>query len=133
LAEGLRPWQPKKFFRSVRPNEPNAILIQTGTYDALEGMSYRQIAMVGLSAQKSQGHGGRRADPGPAVSAVVAVEPPNSKELFDSLDTTLAGLAQLAPALNLDVPLAEIEKSVNRAIQNFDAREPSHVLESDIA
>ncbi|MBZ5605408.1 MAG: PIG-L family deacetylase, partial [Acidobacteriia bacterium] len=132
LREGLRPWQPKKFFRSARPNEPGAIPIQTGAFDPVSGMSPRQIAAAGLSFQRSQGHADRRADAGPAVSSVIPVEPAGSKELFDTLDTTLSGLAQLAPSLNLDVPLAEIEKSVARAIQDFDARDPSRVLEPDV-
>jgi LmbE family N-acetylglucosaminyl deacetylase len=130
-SEG-RPWQPAKLFRSVRPDEPGAIKIDTGIYDPLIGMSYRQVAAIGLSYQRSQGHANRRADPGPAFSAVIPVEPAETKDLFDGLDTTLAGLAKLARDLNLEVPLEEIEKSVNRAIEDFDARAPSKVVEPQI-
>jgi LmbE family N-acetylglucosaminyl deacetylase len=136
LREGLRPWKVKKLYRSVRENEPGAFKIDTGAYDPLIGMSYRQVAAVGLSFQRSQGHAGRRAEPGTAISAVALIEPSVSERqetsLFDGLDTTLTGLAQLAPSLNLDIPLGEIEKDVARAIAEFDARDPSRVLEPHI-
>jgi len=136
LREGLRPWKVKKLYRSVRENEPGAFKIDIGAYDPLIGMSYRQVAAAGLSFQRSQGHAGRRADPGPAISAVALIEPAVSERqetsLFDGLDTTLTGLAQLAPSLNLDIPLGELEKDVARAIAEFDAREPSRVLEPHI-
>jgi LmbE family N-acetylglucosaminyl deacetylase len=133
LGDGLRPWQVKKLYRSVRENEAGAIKIDTGIYEPLIGMSYRQLAAIGLSFQRSQGHAGRTADPGPAISALTLVEPPaGKKDLFDGLDPTLTGLAQLAPSLNLDVVLGEIEKDVARAIQEFDARDPSRVLEPHV-
>src|SRR5258706_9899853 len=68
FREGLRPWQVKKLYRSVRDNEAATLKIDTGVYDPLLGASYRQIAGAGLSFQRSQGAGGRRADPGPGIS-----------------------------------------------------------------
>jgi LmbE family N-acetylglucosaminyl deacetylase len=140
FREGLRPWQVKKLYRSVRENEPGTTLkIDTGTYDPLIGASYRQVASTGLSFQRSQGSGGRSAGPGPAISAVELVEsaiggkPASETSLFDGLDTTLRGLAKLAPSLNLEKPLGEIEKAVAGAVESFDAREPSRVLEQHIA
>ncbi|MGD1091402.1 MAG: PIG-L family deacetylase [Bryobacteraceae bacterium] len=139
LREGLRPWQVKKLYRSVRENESGATLkIDTGAYDPLIGMSYRQIAATGLSFQRSQGSGGRRADPGPAISAVALVEnalgekSARETSLFEGLDTSLKGLAKLAPQLDLEPALGEIEKDVERAIEAFDARDPSRVLEPQI-
>jgi len=133
--DGLRPWQVKKLYRSVRENEPGAtIKIDTGTYDPLLGASYHQIANIGLSFQRSQGSGGRRASAGPAVSAEELVEtkvggkPSKEQSLFDGIDTSLRGLAKLVPSLNLEAPLVEIEKEVGEAIAEFDARDPSAVL-----
>jgi LmbE family N-acetylglucosaminyl deacetylase len=139
FREGLRPWQVKKLYRSVRDNEPATIKIDTGGYDPLLGSSYRQIADTGLALQRSQGAGTRRAEAGPAISAVTLVQSAvvdkseQESSLFDGLDTTLRGLAKLAPALNLDAPLGEVEKEVAHAIESFDARDPSRILEQHVA
>ncbi len=140
FSEGLRPWQIKKLYRSVRESGAGATLkIDTGTYDPLLGASYRQVASLGLSFQRSQGSGGRRAGPGPAISAVELVQNAVSKNsaheqgLFDRIDCSLSGLAKLAPSLNLAVPLSKIDQQISAAIQNFDARDPSRVLAPYIA
>src|SRR5499426_4808842 len=45
LKEGLRPWQVKKLYLSVRESESSATLkIEVGAYDPLLGRSYREIA-----------------------------------------------------------------------------------------
>src|SRR5438128_7309850 len=72
--EGLRPWQVKKLYLSVRENEPSTLKIETGEYNPLLGRSYRQIAREGLSYQRSQGSGQGRVPPGSALSAVQLVE-----------------------------------------------------------
>jgi LmbE family N-acetylglucosaminyl deacetylase len=144
FLEGLRPWQVKKLYRSVRANEPATLKIDTGGYDLLLGASYRQIANIGLSLQRSQGAGTRRADLGVAISALALIENtlPSSAQgeksqpeggLLEGIDTTLRSLAKLAPALNLDVPLGEVEKDVASAIEKFDPRDPSRVLEQHVA
>ena len=139
LREGLRPWQVKKLYRSVRDNEKSTLKIDTGVYDPLLGASYRQVAGAGLSFQKSQGSGGRLVAPGPAISSLELVKstlPPNAApelSLFDSMDTSLRGLAALAPSLHLEIPLGEIERDVTNAIQEFDARDPARVVEPHIA
>ena len=58
LQEGLRPWQVKKLYLSVREREQIATLkIDVGAYDPLVGKSYREIARDGLSHQRSQAQG----------------------------------------------------------------------------
>ncbi|HTS77197.1 MAG TPA: PIG-L family deacetylase [Bryobacteraceae bacterium] len=137
FREGLRPWAVKKLYRSTRPADAGALRVDTGVYDPQIGMSYAQIAAAGLRLQRSQG-AGRRVLPGPAISALALIataaggKPAQESTIFDGLDTTLRGLAELAPALHLDPALAEIEKDVTRAIEEFDARDPSRVLEPHI-
>jgi LmbE family N-acetylglucosaminyl deacetylase len=139
LREGLRPWQVKKLYRSVRPDEKGAVKIDTGVYDPMLGASYRQVAAAGLSFQRSQGSGGRLVASGPAISAVELVKsglPPSTGPelgLFDSLDTSLRGLAAIAPSLHLEIPLGEIDRDVMNAIQEFDARDPARMVEPHIA
>src|SRR5499426_1858725 len=101
LQEGLHPWQIKKLYLSVRESEPIATLnIDVGAYDPLVGKSYREIARDGLSYQRSQGAGQVRAAPGSSLSRVMLADSAipkvaNEKSLFDGMDTTLLGIAQL--------------------------------------
>src|SRR5499426_1513187 len=101
LQQGLRPWQVKKLYLSVRESEPIATLnIGVGAYDPLVGKSYREIARDGLSYQRSQGAGQVRAAPGSSLSRVMLADSAipkvaNEKSLFDGMDTTLLGIAQL--------------------------------------
>ncbi len=135
----LPPWQIRKLYVSVRDNEPRTVVVDVGAYDALLGMSYRQAASAGLNFQRSQGAGGRRADPGPGqsswqiVKTALGATPPSEQTVFDGIDTSLTGLAKLAPALNLVAELAAIQSNVDRAIAEFDARTPSTVVEAYLA
>lgn len=133
----LPPWQIKKLYLSVRENEPHTVTADVGAYDPLLGMSYRQAASTGLSFQRSQGAGGRRTDPGPALSAwqIVKTTLPKAEReqsVFDGIDTSLRGLAKLAPSLNLDGDLGRAQDAVERALRYFDARAPWRVVESDV-
>jgi len=131
LAEGLRPWQVKKLYLSVRESEPTATLkIDVGAYDALLGRSYGEIAREGLGNQRSQGAGQVRLPPGSAMSGVQLVDSviprvENEKSLLDGLDTSIAGMAKLAgPSLNIAPELNAISGRVEAAIKSFDARSP---------
>jgi len=131
FKEGLRPWQVKKLYLSVRGNESGATLkIDVGEYAPLMGMSYREIARDGLSHQRSQGAGQVQAPPGSALSAVRLAESAipkieNEQSLFDGLDTTIAGMAKLSgPSLNIAADLTEISNRVESALRKFDALKP---------
>ena len=138
LQEGLRPWQAKKLYLSVRENEPIATLnINVGTYDPLIGKSYREIARDGLSHQRSQGAGQVRAAPGSSLSRVMLADSAiprveNEQSMFDGMDTTLPGIAQLAGATNFSPALTEISHHVEASIRKFDALQP-WVVASDLA
>ena len=109
IAEGLLPWQAKKFyidhvcpFRSNEcPPENYTIKLATGERDSLLGMTYLQFAMEGLRHQLSQGAGGWSVDAGPHFAfykLVDTVLPGDDKarheqDFFDGIDTTLPGLA----------------------------------------
>jgi LmbE family N-acetylglucosaminyl deacetylase len=129
LKNGLRPWQVKKLYLSVRENEPSATLkIDVGAYDPLLGRSYREIARQGLSYQRSQGAGQVKSPLGSSLTGVQLVETAipkieNEKSLFDGLDSTIAGLARFAgSSLNISSDLAEISRQIETAINKFDAR-----------
>ncbi|MGH9767713.1 MAG: PIG-L family deacetylase [Blastocatellia bacterium] len=138
FKEGLRPWQAKKLYLSVRESEPIATLkIDVGEYDPLAGKSYHEIARDGLSHQRSQGAGQVRAAPGSSLTAVtladsVITKVENEKGLFDGIDTTIAGMAKLAGSTNISPELTEISNRVEAAINKFDARQP-WVVASELA
>lgn len=139
LREGLRPWQAKKLYRSASAAEPGAIEIDTGVYNPLLGESYRQLASEGLRFQRSQGSGLRPAAPGPAISALLLLDsamtrkPERDTAIFDGIDTSLIGLAALAPLLHLEIVLEEVAKDIAAAIDEFDARDPSRVIGPHLA
>jgi LmbE family N-acetylglucosaminyl deacetylase len=136
FKEGLRPWQVKKLYLSVRENEITesnpGLKIDTGAYDPLIGRSYREIARDGLSHQRSQGAGQALAQPGSSFSAVILAD--NAipkvmfeKSIFDGLDTTITGMAKLAGSFNIYADLNVIDNRIESMIKNFDARKPSAV------
>jgi LmbE family N-acetylglucosaminyl deacetylase len=138
LQEGLRPWQVKKLYLSVRDSEPIATLkIDVGAYNPLVGKSYREIARDGLSQQRSQGAGQVRAAPGLSLSGVMLADSvmpkvENEQSMFDGIDTTILGIAQLAGGTNFSPELTEISQRVEAALSTFDALKP-WVVASDLA
>ncbi len=137
FKEGLRPWQVKKFYRSVREAEASTLKVDVGAYDPLLGRSYREIARDGLAHQRSQGGGAARVAPGSAMSSWLLEESlvgKNEKEtgIFDGLETTILGMAKLAGSTNVNAELTALNNSVETAIKKFDARQP-WVVASDLA
>ena len=140
LAAGLQPWQPKKLYISrsrwrrnttETPDTP-MLKIDTGEYNALLGLSYAQIARQGLSFQRSQGVGQTRAPKGSSVAelrlvdTILADQQEPEEGLFDGIDTTIAGMAKLAPVLKAE--LTQLQESIDAAIDDYDARHPWTVV-----
>jgi LmbE family N-acetylglucosaminyl deacetylase len=124
---GLAPWRVRKFYQSVRGNEPSTLTIDVGQYDPLLGRSYREVAMEGYGLHRSQSVGQARPAAGTATTAVALVETsfPRSgaeQSLFEGLDGTLRGLAALAPGVGIEADLGQVEEAVTVAIERFDAR-----------
>src|SRR5262245_295609 len=129
FKEGLRPWQVKKLYRSVRENEPATLKVDVGAYDSLTGKSYREIARDGLAHQRSQGAGTARVAPGSGMSSWLLEESlvgksETEKSIFDGLDTTILGLEKLAGPANISAELTAINDNIEAAIRKFDARQP---------
>jgi LmbE family N-acetylglucosaminyl deacetylase len=137
FKEGLRPWQVKKLYRSVRENEPSTLQADVGAYDPLMGKSYREIARDGLAHQRSQGAGQVRAQLGSAMSSCLLEESVIGKSekeqsIFDGIDTTILGMAKLSGSTDISPELNAINARVQAAIGKFDARQP-WVVASDLA
>ena len=110
IKEGLEPWQAKKlyvgnvcgFMASTCPDENWTVKLNTGEEDPLLGMSYWQLAILGLRHQKSQGLGDINFPNGPRYAYYKLEDAAlpkttdavgHEKDLFDGIDTSLSGLA----------------------------------------
>ncbi len=147
IAEGLRPWQPKKLYmNNIRPAwkpEDEALMtlmVDSGIYDPLLGRSYAQIAREGIGYQRSQGTA-KRARPAGAYrryyrlvkTALPGYSAQREDTFFDGLDTSILGMARLSGA---HVPswfstgLNQIHTAVEATVSTFDARAPEHIVSS---
>jgi LmbE family N-acetylglucosaminyl deacetylase len=139
IAEGLEPWQAKKFYignvcgfgAMTCPDADWTIKLNTGAPDPQLGMSYIEFALKGLKHQLSQGAGNWTVDPGDrftfyklADSVLPSTLDKNGheKSFFDGIDTSLAGLAtrQMLEEKNLSAlrpQLAEISREVAQAAE----------------
>jgi len=147
IAEGLRPWQPKKLyignvcgFGAMTCDAADYTLrLNTGTTDPVLGASYIQFAMQGLRHQLSQGSGSWTVDPGDRYTFYKlvdsAVESPKDKDghennFFDGIDTSLPGLVsrlgeqeKKAPWLRAELEsiAAEVRQATNRSESESDS------------
>jgi LmbE family N-acetylglucosaminyl deacetylase len=107
VKEGLRAWQPKKFYfsagfgRVVAPAGVRMVSVNSDAYDPLLGRTYAEIGSIARSNHKCQGMGQLLALPGPAVMRYQLSETtiPGEKDkdeasLFDGVDTSIPGLSQ---------------------------------------
>jgi LmbE family N-acetylglucosaminyl deacetylase len=142
IAEGLRPWQARKLYVSASggggvaapTKEGTSLRVETGRYDALFGRTYYEIAMEGRSQHKSQQEGrlelrGRRAS---GVRLLESRVPASGSEqsIFDGLDVSIAGIAQLTGLRDASIAeaLKEIQQSAARALAEYDALDPRQII-----
>jgi LmbE family N-acetylglucosaminyl deacetylase len=121
IAEGLLPWQAKKFYignvcgfgANTCPDADWTLKLNTGEKNADLGMSYIQFAMQGLRHQMSQGAANWTVEPGDRFTfykLVDSVIPStldkngHEKSFFDGLDTSLPGLASRLGSEEKNVP-----------------------------
>ena len=136
IAEGLRPWQPRKLYRTGGRGADNAVTmqVQTGVLDPVIGRTYAAIAAEGRSQHKSQEMGG--IEPlGPSASGLHLIESrgvPVAKEvsIFGGLDTTIPGLPALMglPPGTLTSELGAIDAAAREALRDFRALEPERIV-----
>lgn len=139
IKEGLRAWQPQKFYFTVGfsgSREPASqaskpLTINLTGYDHLLGHTYAEVGAEARSMHKCQGMPQLLALPGPSsisyelVESLVPVSPRPSQEaaLFDGIDTSIAGLARFAgakPPRELTQGLSAIAGAVQLAQRRYD-------------
>lgn len=123
IAEGLRPWQPKKvYIGGVRENEDWTVRIDSGEYSARLGDSYDNVARYGLSFQRSQNSGRFTPGAGPNVGYYKLVGASGAKEasVFDGIPTSIEAAVGATGK-----PIDEI---VARAMAEFRMNDPSAIV-----
>ena len=145
LAEGLRPWQPKKFYfsagfpfgfgRASSTPDPDMTRIDLGGYDPLLGRTYAEIGSHARSMHKCQGISPLIMMPGPSTATyrLVGTTIPGQADaadasLFDGVDTSIEGLADFAGTgtpRDLVEGLATVARHARAALQAFE-REGIH-------
>ena len=150
IAEGLLPWQAKKFyidnvcpFRSNECSPENyTVKLSTGEKDPNLGMTYIQFAMEGLRHQLSQGAGEWTVDAGPHYAFYKLVDSvlPSTVDssghepgFFAGIDTSVPGLAARLGAEESRVPflrgeLTKIAQDVSGAMQAADGKDPGDAV-----
>ncbi len=143
LAAGLQSWQVKKLYVSHSGGEFGrrgtgsndwTVRVPVGDYDPVLGRSYREIGIEGYSKHRSQGNGAVFATSAPAyeyfklVDSSVGIKPKESN-LFDSIDTSLMGIFNLAGSEQgavefLRQDLAGAEKAATEALAAFEISSP---------
>ena len=147
-ADGLRPWQPLKLYRSNlhsrRPSGPRIeppdhrwnVDVNTGTFSPWLGESYEEFAALGLSFQRSQVSGRRRERPGEYRQYFERVRsqvdaPERETGFFAGIDTSVAGIYELLgvePPEGVSEILSEIESNVDDAVAAYSVRNPAAVV-----
>jgi LmbE family N-acetylglucosaminyl deacetylase len=132
-------YAPAKFYNYITKTwsdeTPSAdVTIPEGTYSPLLGMSYLQFARIGLGEQKTQNGGG-------AVPAAGAFDVPyhrygsrvdakdKEEDFFDGIDTSLAGIATLAPGdAELPKELTAIDADVAQAMEQYSVADTAAIV-----
>lgn len=121
IAEGLLPWQAKKFYignvcgfgAMTCPDADWTLRLNTGARSATLGMSYAQFAMLGLRHQMSQGAANWTIDDGDRFTfyrLVDSVLPStlgkdgHETSFFDGIDVSLPGMVSLLGPEETKVP-----------------------------
>jgi LmbE family N-acetylglucosaminyl deacetylase len=150
IAEGLQPWQAKKFYignvcgfgAMTCPDADWTIRLNTGEHSNALGMSYIQFAMDGLRHQMSQGAANWTVEPGDRFTfykLVDSVLPStldkqgHEKSFFDGIDTSLSALAPWAVSEEkryspLRLKLMDIAKEVTQATEAAKGNDPSAAI-----
>jgi LmbE family N-acetylglucosaminyl deacetylase len=146
IKDGLRVWQPKKFYfatgfggpRETSPQPGRELTISLTGYDHLLGKTYAEVGTEARSMHKCQGMAQLLSLPGPSDATYQLVESTLAgglqradAALFDGVDTSIAGLAQFAgarPPKDLTEGLNAIATAVQNAQRRFDAENDDATL-----
>lgn len=134
FERGLHPWQARKLYGSMRPDEaskpreetPSVVSVPVGEYDPVLGRTYQEIATEGYSKHRTQGMGNAVALPFPGFDRFLLLDAPagtpaDANGVFDSIDTSLMAIWELAGEEKKKVPFLKTDLAVIRQAA-LDAR-----------
>ena len=104
VKKGLLPWQARKLYQAVEGKLPaGTVVVKTGSFDPLLGMSWSEFGSLARANHKCQGANQLKADPfsGDTPYALVDSEPPMGgaeSDILDGIDVALTRLVAFAPA-----------------------------------
>jgi LmbE family N-acetylglucosaminyl deacetylase len=137
LAAGLRPWQARKLYQGGVGGDaealsgPPPVVLKTGTYDPLLGLTWQELGSVARASHRSQGASQLKTSPGSGQFPYVLVEadPQSSgleKDILDAVDTSLPGLLRFAggDVAPLRTSLASLQVEAGTLQANLDPRAP---------
>lgn len=135
-----RHYYPVRFFNYIENRwEPGMLStnvdVPEGEYSPLLGLSYHQLATLGYGFHKSQNGGTGFPPAGEMMSgyhrfASRTPAPEHESSLFDGIDTSITGIADLASGQNagfLKQGLARINALVEQAMTRFSAERPETI------
>src|SRR5262249_54890678 len=144
VRDGLRPWQPRKFYFATnfgfgdQEAPGTTVRINLAAYDHLLGKTYSEIGTEARSMHKCQGMAQLLALPAPAASSYRLVESTipgqmhrDEKSLFEGVDSSIPGLARFAGASapgDLTDHLAAIAAAVQEAQKKFDGQNDAETV-----
>jgi LmbE family N-acetylglucosaminyl deacetylase len=133
-------WAPVRFYDYVAKKWIDAVPSTTveipeGAYDPVLGTAYIQLAREGLGQQKSQNGGTGVPLPGEFKTPYHRYgsrvpSPPVERSFFDGINTSLAGIASLAPGQHpfLTAGLTQIAATVDQATRTFSPSQPAKLV-----
>ena len=152
LTDGLRVWQPSKFYFAGQVGNAQAVAatalahqltVNLSLYDRLLGKTYSEIGSEARSMHKCQGTPQMLSLPGPAAAAYDLAESTLSggvqrpdASLFDGIDTSIPGLARFVgakPPKELTEGLNAVAAAVQGAQKRFDTENDAAALQPLLA
>ncbi len=133
--ENLQPWQVLKFYGRVFGNVDNGAraTFDVGTYDAVLGRSYNELASDGRSRHRSQDFGmiqarGTQSRSFPRISSTVTV-PEVEYSLFTGLDVSITGIAKFSGDAGdkLLPSLSKIKELAAKSLAEFRIERPEAI------
>jgi LmbE family N-acetylglucosaminyl deacetylase len=117
------------------PGRPSVTVnVPSGSFDPILGQTYLEISRTGLGFQRSQNGGPSVPLAGSQDSAYHRFgshidTKPTEDTFFDGIDTSLEGIADLAPQApaSLREQLKQIDQEVETAIEQFSAQQPAAI------